>query len=76
MNEYIFYTTEGQTLAPNPDYSIENCQVLGKARGETLEIAKRNLFRDNPWIEEAGYSSKCIMAEQILTEELRKKYKL
>ena len=36
MNEYIFYTTEGQTLAPNVDYTIENCQVLGFAKGDNI----------------------------------------
>lgn len=29
MNEYIFYTAEGISLAPNQNVEIDNCQVLG-----------------------------------------------
>lgn len=33
MNEYIIYTTEGHTIAPNENVEVENCQVLGCATG-------------------------------------------
>lgn len=32
MREYMFYTTEGETLNPYGDV-IENCQILGRAIG-------------------------------------------
>lgn len=75
MNEYIFFTTEGTTYPPIEGKNVENCQLLGRAKGNTPEEAKNNLFKDNPWIEEAGFDSACIMVEQILTEEQRKDIK-
>ena len=45
MNEYIFYTTEGYTYPPKEDMEIENCQVLGRAYGETAKEAKVNLLQ-------------------------------
>ena len=66
MNEYIFYTTEGQTLAPNPDYSIENCQVLGFAKGNDVQQAEENLLSAYPWITEVGFSRECIISRKVL----------
>ena len=72
MNKYIFFTTEGTTYPPIEGKEVDNCQLLGRAYGQTPEEAKCNLLKDNPWIEEAGFDSDCIIAEQILTEEQRK----
>lgn len=72
MNEYIFYTTEGTTYPPIEGKEIDNCQLLGRAYGQTSAEAKSNLLKDNPWIEEVGFGSDCIIAEQVLTEEQRK----
>ena len=36
MSEYIFYTTEGFTQAPNGN-NVENCQVLGRAFGKNIK---------------------------------------
>lgn len=72
MNEYIFYTTEGTTYPPIEGKEVDNCQLLGRASGNTLEEAKSNLLKENPWIEECGFDSNSIKAEQILTEEQRK----
>ena len=55
MNEYIFYTTEGFTQAPNGD-DIENCQLLGRASGKDKYEALVNLLKYNPWIVERGYN--------------------
>ena len=55
MNEYIFYTTEGYTYPPKEDMEIENCQVLGRAYGETAKEAKVNLLQRCPWIQESGF---------------------
>jgi len=40
LNEYIIYTTEGYTTAPNENLEVENCQVLGHARGKIPDIVK------------------------------------
>ncbi len=71
MNEYIIYTTEGHTIAPNEDVEVENCQVLGLAFGNNPEEAKENLMRDNPWIEEAGFKESEFIIKQLLTNETR-----
>ena len=71
MNEYIIFTTEGQTIAPNEDVEVENCQVLGRARGNNPEEAKDNLLKDNPWIAEAGFSRSEFIVEQLMTDEER-----
>ena len=68
MNEYIIYTTEGHTIAPNENVEVENCQVLGCARGTTPEEAKANLLKDNPWITEAGFRRSEFIARQIVSE--------
>lgn len=72
MNEYIFFTSEGTTYPPIEGKEADNCQLLGRAKGNTSEEAKSNLLKDNPWIEDAGFDSACIMVEQILTEEQQK----
>ena len=55
MAEYIFYTTEGYTQAPDGE-DIENCQLLGRACGKDKSEALDNLLKDNPWIVERGYN--------------------
>ena len=45
MKQYIIYTTEGYTIAPNENVEIENCQVLGEASGNTPDEAKDNLLK-------------------------------
>ena len=71
MNEYIIYTTEGYTTAPNEDVEVENCQVLGIAKGKDETEAKNNLLKDNPWISEAGFSQSELIVKQLLTDEER-----
>lgn len=68
MSEYIFYTTEGFTQAPNGN-DVENCQVLGRAIGKNETEAKYNLFKENPWIEEAEFDTTNMIVKQLLTEE-------
>ena len=76
MNEYIFYTTEGYTYAPNENYEVENCQVLGMAQGETSFIALNNLLKENKWIEEAGFAPDEFLVKQVLTKEQRRDIQL
>jgi len=59
MKHYIFLTTEGWTFAPcdanEPEPSVENCQMLGRAKGKDEQDALQNLLKENPWIVEAGF---------------------
>lgn len=66
MNEYIFYTPEGHTVAPNEYEEIENCQILGFAIGFDAKQAQINLLKDNPWILKAGYDRNKIIWRQIV----------
>lgn len=66
MNEYIFYTTEGYTQPPRQDKDVNNCQVLGRAFGDNEIIAKKNLLKNNPWIEDYGYNPNKIVTLQIV----------
>ena len=47
MKEYIFFTTEGSTEAPNEAIVVDNCQVIGRANGNNEKEALRNLINDN-----------------------------
>ena len=67
MNEYIFYTTEGHTIAPNENVEVENCQVLGSAFGNNKDEAQENLLKDNPLIGEAGFNESEFIVRQLLT---------
>lgn len=69
MNEYIFYTIEGTTLAPNQNVDIDNCQILGFVEAKSLSEAKDLLLQDNPCITKAEFSMNKIMVKQILTME-------
>lgn len=75
MNEYIFYTAEGHTTAPNESVDVENCQVLGTAKGKDKNEAQANLLKENPWIVEVGFSSEEFICRQILSEEQREDIK-
>jgi hypothetical protein len=65
MKEYIIYTSEGETIAPNEEYCVENCQVLGCVAGESPEDAINILLRDNPWILEANFSREKFIVRQL-----------
>lgn len=71
MNEYIFYTPEGFTTAPNEDIEAENCQMLGTAKGKDVVDAKKNLLKENPWITEAGFEPTQFITRQLVTDEQR-----
>ena len=66
MNEYIIYTTEGYTIAPNEDVEVENCQVLGCVHGNTPQEAKDSLLKENPWIRKAGFDPSEFIVRQLL----------
>lgn len=53
MKHFIFITTQGFTQTPNGN-DIENCQVLGRSRGDSKYEALQSLLDDNSWIESGG----------------------
>jgi len=65
VNEYLFYTPEGRTLAPDASREVENCQVLGRARGRNPAEAKTALLQDNPWIVESGFDPARFLAAKL-----------
>ena len=64
MAEYIFYTTEGFTQAPEGD-DVENCQLVGRAFGDNENEAKNNLLKENPWIEEHGFDEEMFVGKEL-----------
>ncbi len=66
MNEYIFYTTIGYSLAPDGETEVENCQVLGFAQGRNVDEAKAHLLAEQAWIAELGYAGAPILSRQVL----------
>lgn len=65
MNEYIFYTPEGYTIAPNENVCVDSCQMLGIAKGKNEREAKNNLLKENSWIVEAGFDPTEFMIRQL-----------
>jgi hypothetical protein len=65
MGEYIIYTPEGETVAPNIDCPVENCQVLGCASGNSSEEAIATLLNENPWIIDAGFDEHEFIIRQL-----------
>ena len=73
MTEYIFYTTEGFTQAPDGN-DIENCQLLGRAYGKDKHNALSNLLKENPWIKERGFEPcETICKESVSTSNAEAK---
>jgi hypothetical protein len=65
MNEYIFYTAEGFTQAPNSE-DVENLQILGLVKANNENNAFNSLLKENPWIKEKKFSIDSIVSKQIL----------
>ena len=58
MSSYIFITTEGYTYLPASESiepNIENCQVIGFAKGNTEQQAFQNLTKENPHLLETSF---------------------
>jgi len=70
IKDYIFYTTEGTTFQPlltaeYPDYpDVENCQILGWAKGCNPKEAFESLKRECPWICDSSF-------EEVIASELK-----
>jgi len=59
MKSYIFITEEGSTYQPNslsPDPDIENCQVIGFAKGIDENEAFRNLVEEDEDLLDTNFS--------------------
>ena len=70
MYEYIYYTIEGYTTAPNENYEVENCQVMGIAQGESEVEARKNLIEENPWIVEAGFDTERFICRKLASKDV------
>lgn len=58
MKSYIFITTEGYTFQPesqSADPDIENCQVVGFAKGKNHQQAFENLIKENDYLLETTF---------------------
>lgn len=66
LRNFIFYTTEGLTFEPNTDgdFCVENCQILGWAKGYNPRDALLNLKIESPWLENSKF-------EEIIASELK-----
>lgn len=71
MDEYLIYTTAGETIAPNSDVDINNCQILGRSFGRTLSEAIDSLFNENFWISEAGYAKCDCIGVQVMSQSIK-----
>ena len=75
MNEYIFYTAEGETIPPLRDKEVDNCQLLGRTYGVNANAAEASLIEENPWIREAGFDIQKAFREQLFTTQQREDLK-
>lgn len=69
MKQYILITTEGNSIAPNENIYVENCQVLGEIKAENETHAIEIFFNEQPWASQAGFSHENIICKQILSQE-------
>ena len=70
MKEFIFYTLEGYTESPT-EKPVENIQVLGFEKGETIKEANKNLLKKRRWIIESGFNEQEIIHKQLLGDETK-----
>ena len=71
MRDFIFLTTEGFTFQPESEEAepdIENCQVIGFAKGKNSKDAYKNLIKENDYFLETTF-------DEIFTYELVKDYR-
>ena len=67
VKEYIFYTTEGITLQPDLGEGagdVENCQILGWAKGCDPATAFESLASECPWLCDTTF-------REVIASELR-----
>lgn len=71
MKTFIVYTTQGTTSGPNMDVDVENCQVLGIVQSNTGTDAINELFENNEWIHNAGFTKDCVEVKQLLSSSIK-----
>lgn len=57
MKKYIILSPEGETIAPNSNFEVNNLQVIGiveQVKDENEAIIK--LLKENTWIIDAEYN--------------------
>jgi len=67
---FIFYTTEGYTFQPNSENDIpdvENCQILGWGKGNTVEEAFDNFKEESTWLEDLEFDE--VIGAELKDEE-------
>jgi len=74
MKNYIFITEEGVTYQPNstsPEPDIEDCQVIGFAKGNNEDDAFKNLTKDNEYLLDTNFNE--IICIELKNEDYYKK---
>jgi len=56
----------GWTRPPLEGKEVDNCQLLGLARGRDGAAAKGTLLRENPWIVEVGFDPDAIRWYEVV----------
>lgn len=67
MKKYIILSPEGETIAPNPDYEVNNLQVIGIVENVNNEDeAIIQLLKDNSWIIDANFNVADFIVYELL----------
>jgi len=67
MKKFIILTPEGETIAPNENFEVNNLQVLGiveNVKDENEAISK--LLKENDWIFDAQFNVAEFIIHQLL----------
>jgi len=76
VRSYIFITQEGFTYQPDrisPDPDIENCQVVGFAKGNNEKEAFKNLIKENQCLLDSNFDE--VMCVELKNEDYYDKSK-
>lgn len=68
MKDYVFFTSEGWMTPPNENMTVENCQLLGFAKGNNKDYALERLILENPWIIKCGFDISQITGVRVIRE--------
>jgi len=67
MKKFIVLTPEGETIAPNINFEVNNLQVLGIVDNvETENEAIVKLLKENEWIIDAEYNVSDFVLYELL----------
>ena len=67
MKKFIVLTPEGETIAPNTDFEVNNLQMLGVVENvETENEAIVKLLKENEWIIDAEYNVSDFVLYELL----------